>query len=274
MRNKIKVLFLAADPFRTGAPLRLDEEVRAIEHAIRKGTARDTLELVPHLATRTVDLQDALLRHEPQIVHFAGHGKAPGVIYLGDEQGRPHAVGKEALRGLFGILKGSVQVVVLNGCDTLSTVEALSEVVDYTIGMNRPISDESAIVFAQAFYSALAMGRTVLTAFELGVSQLQIEGSAEAGIPMRRIRRGVNLDATLVPVAEAAEEEEGPAAGADVDQDLELDDVEADLANLIADDHHGPGPAEGRVRQKIRAGSVRATELNIVGRRTGPAPRE
>lgn len=272
MRKKIKVLFLAADPFRTGAPLRLDEEVRAIEHAIRKGTARDTLELVPHFATRTVDLQDALLRHEPQIVHFAGHGDTPGVIYLGDEQGRPHAVSKEALRGLFGILKGSVRVVVLNGCDTLPVVESLSEVVDYAIGMSRPVSDESAIVFAQAFYSALAMGRTVLAAFELGVSQLEIEGNPEAGIPMRRIRRGVNLDATLVPPPEAAEEE-GPSRG-DVDQVVELGDVETDLANLIADDRHGPGAAEGRVRQSIRTGSVRAGELNIVGRRTGPPPRE
>jgi hypothetical protein len=273
MRNKIKVLFLAADPFRTGAPLRLDEEVRAIDQAIRRGTARDTLELVPHFATRTTDLQDALMRHAPQIVHFAGHGNAPGVIYLGDEQGRPHAVGKEALRGLFGILKDSVKVVVLNGCDTLSTVEALSEVVDYTIGMSRPISDESAIVFAQAFYSALAMGRTVLSAFELGVCQLQIEGSPEAGTPMRRIRRGVNLDATLVPAAEAAAEAGSP--GGDVDQDLDLEEVEADLANLIADDRQvGPGAAEGRVRQRVRAGSVRAGELNIVGRRTGGPPRE
>lgn len=268
MAKKIKVLFLAADPFRTGASLRLDEEVRAIEQAIRKGTARDTLELVSHFATRTSDLQDALMRHEPQIVHFAGHGNAPGVIYLGDEQGRPHAVGKQALRGLFGVLTGSVRVVVLNGCETLDIVEALSEVVDYTIGMNRPISDRSAIVFAQAFYSALAMGRAVLTAFELGVSQLEIEGSHEAGTPMRRIRRGVNLDATLLPAVDEAEEERSMEA--DVDQDLELGEVEADRASLIADDQYGArDPIPGSVRQRIRAGSVRAGELNITGRRTG-----
>jgi|GEM_PF-1824167 len=272
MRKKIKVLFLAADPFRTGTPLRLDEEVRAVEQAIRKGTARDTLELVSHFATRTRDLQDALLLHEPQIVHFAGHGAAPGVICLGDEHGRPQQVGKEALRKLFGILGGAVRVVVLNGCDTLTIIEALSEVVDYTIGMDRPVTDRSAIVFAQAFYGALAMGRTVLAAFDLGVNQLEMEGNPEATTPVRRIRRGVNLDDTLVPAPAAAEAER--PTGADVDQDLDLGDVEADLANLIADDRHGPGAAEGTVRQKIRIGSVRAGDLNITGRRTGSPPRE
>lgn len=272
MRKKIKVLFLAADPFRTGTALRLDEEVRAIEQAIRRGTARDALELVSHFATRTRDLQDALLLHQPQIVHFAGHGDAPGVIYLGDEFGRPQRVGKEALRNLFGILRESVRVVVLNGCDTLPTVEALSEVVDYTIGMNRPVTDRSAIIFAQAFYGALAMGRPVLTAFDLGVSQLEMEGNPEAATPVRRIRRGVNLDDTLVPAPHLAHAER--PTGAEVDQDLELGDVETDRANLIADDRHGPGSPEGPVRQKIRMGSVRGGELNIVGRRTGSPPRE
>ena len=73
MRDRIRVLFLASDPFRDRAPLRLDEEVRAIDHALRKGSARDRVELVSHFATRTRDLQDALMRHDPQIVHFAGH---------------------------------------------------------------------------------------------------------------------------------------------------------------------------------------------------------
>ncbi len=199
MRNQIKVLFLAADPFRAEAALRLDEEVRAIEQALGRGMARDALELVSHFATRTRDLQDALLLHEPQIVHFGGHGDAPGAVYLGDEHGQPRRMDREALRGVFGILRDPVQVMVLNGCDTPFTMETLSEVVDYTIAMNSPIAHGSAISFAQTFYSALAMGQNVLTAFELGLSQLEMEGRPESAMPVRRIRRGVNLDATLVP---------------------------------------------------------------------------
>jgi hypothetical protein len=192
MRDRIRVLFLASDPFRDRAPLRLDEEVRAIDHALRKGTARDRLELVSHFATRTRDLQDALMRHDPQIVHFAGHADDPGVLYLGDEYGRPRPVGKEALGKLFGILGEWIKVVVLNGCDTLPTVEVLGEVVDYAIGMNRPLTDAAALVFAEAFYGALAMGRTVKESFDLGVCQLEIVGSDESATPVLRIRPGVD----------------------------------------------------------------------------------
>jgi hypothetical protein len=198
MRDRIKVLFLASDPFRDRAPLRLDEEVRAIEHAIRRGRARDRVKLVPYFAARTRDLQDALMLHDPQVVHFAGHGGDRGVIYMGDAHGRPGAVGKEALAELFGILSEWIKVVVLNGCDTLPVVEALSEVVDYAIGMNQPLSDVSAIAFAEAFYGALGMGKTVKMSFDLAVSQLRIDGNAESAIPVLRIRPGVD---PTVPLA-------------------------------------------------------------------------
>jgi hypothetical protein len=198
MRDKIKVLFLASDPFFDRAPLRLDEEVRAVGNALRKGTARDSVELIPYFATRTRDLQEALLRHDPQIVHFAGHGGGSGVIYLGDAQGRPGAVGKEALAKLFGLLSEWVKVVILNGCDTLPIVEALSEVVDYSIGMNQPLGDASAISFARAFYGALGMGKSVQASFDLAVIQLEIEGNPDASIPVLHVRPGVDPVTPLV----------------------------------------------------------------------------
>lgn len=212
MRDKIRVLFLASDPFRDRAPLRLDEEVRVVERAIRVGNARDGVQLIPYFATRTRDLQYALLQHDPQIVHFAGHGDTGG-IYLGDANGRPGVVGKEALATLFGILSEWVKVVILNGCDTLPTVEAVSEVVDYAIGMNQPLSDASAIVFAEAFYGALGMGKTVKDSFELAVNQLRIEGNAEAATPVLRIRPGVDPAVPLVVKPSGAEAATQPPAG-------------------------------------------------------------
>lgn len=207
MREKIKVLFLAADPFWAGARRELDEEMRAIEHALQRGSAGDAVELVAHFAQHVRDVQDALLRHQPHAVHFAAPVDGPGAIYLGDEHGLRQRVGREALRGLLGIASDSVRIVVLDGADTLATVQALSEVADYTIGTNRRAGGGSATGFAAAFYGALAMGRTVLGAFERGLGQL--ERDPEAAAPVRRIRRGVNLDATLVPGANANEEREG-----------------------------------------------------------------
>jgi hypothetical protein len=72
-------------------------------------------------------------------------------------------------------------------------------VADYTIGTNQRPGDGPAIAFAQAFYGALAAGRTVLAAFELGLGQLMFDGGPEDGMPVRRIRPGVDLDATLTP---------------------------------------------------------------------------
>lgn len=218
MREKIKVLFLAADPFQADAAARLEEVVRTIGHAIRTGTAPDTLELVPHLATCACDLRDALLRHHPRIVHLAGPGGVHGALSLADEHGCARPVENEALARLFGAPGGPVRVVVLNGCGTMRTVEALSERVDYTIDLRRAAGDESAAAFAQAFYSALAMGCTVLTAFELGVAQLELEGTPPAALPVRRIRRGVNLDDTLVPRADAPGDQGAAGHASDADE--------------------------------------------------------
>jgi hypothetical protein len=209
MREKIKVLFLAADPFRAGARRELDEQMRAVDHALQRGPARHTVELVAHFAQHVCDVQDALLRHQPQVVHFAAHGDGPAAIYLGDEHGRRQAVDRDALRGLLGVVSDSVRIVVLDGADTFPTVQALSEVADYTIGTNRDAGGVSAIGFVGAFYGALAMGCTVLAAFERGLGRLELEGIPGAAAPVRRIRRGVNLDATLVPGPGAGEEQEG-----------------------------------------------------------------
>lgn len=180
MRDRIEVLFLASNPFREGAPLRLHQEVRGIERALRG--ARHRLKLVPCYAARTRDLRDALMRHDPRVVHFTGHGD-DRLIYLADASGRRGVVGKEALAELFGFLSEWIKVVILNGRDTLPMVDALSEVVDYAIGMNLPLSDPSAIAFAQAFYGALGTGEPVQASFDAAVRV--VEGSAP---PVLRIR--------------------------------------------------------------------------------------
>ena len=73
VNNMIKILFLAANPIGT-SQLRLDEEVRGIEQALRQSEYRERFEIKQHWAVRVIDLQDYLLWHKPNIVHFSGHG--------------------------------------------------------------------------------------------------------------------------------------------------------------------------------------------------------
>ncbi len=194
MEDALRVLFLASDPFRERAAPRLEEEVRAVEGAIGGGAG---VELVPCFAPRTRDLQDALLRHDPRIVHFAGHGDDGGVVYLADAHGRRGVVAKEALAKLFGILSEWIRVVIVNGSDTLPVVEALGEVVDYAIGMDAPLGDASATEFAGAFYRALGTGMPVPASFDLAVSRLPDDDAT----PVLRVRPGVD---PAVPLAVAS----------------------------------------------------------------------
>lgn len=191
MHNTLKILFLSSSPCTVG-PLNFGREVRGIVEAIRKAPERDTLEFVTEWAVRVGDLQGALLLHEPQIVHFSGHGHGGQGILLEDEWGEEHAVDPQALKQLFTILKRSIRVIVLNACESLSTVKAFQDVIDYTIGMAAPITDISAICFSESFYGALASGTTVREAFELGVTRLGMDERAEAGVPRLLVREGAD----------------------------------------------------------------------------------
>src|SRR3954447_17829712 len=189
--DKLKVLFLAANPAGP-QPLQLDEEIRQITAKVRASEHRDSLELVSRWAVRPDDLVQALLEVRPHVVHFSGHGSKAQELILLDDQGNPKPVSKEALAYLFRTLKDNVRVVVLNACYSRPQAEALAEAIDCTIGMNRPIGDEAAIVFAASFYQAVGFGRSVEEAFELGKAALLLEGIPEDQTPELLTHQGVD----------------------------------------------------------------------------------
>lgn len=187
--SSVKVLFLAANPFAANR-LRLDREARYIAEAVRRATGSDAIEFITEWAVREEDLQDALLRHHPAVVHFAGHG-SDGRILLEDERGRPAPVSREALLELFGIFAKEIRLVVLNACDSLPTAEGLRGIIDYSVGMRGRVRDRVAIAFARAFYGALAFGSSVDQAVALGVNRLRTKRFLEADRPTLVVRDGV-----------------------------------------------------------------------------------
>lgn len=141
--------------------------------------------MIPILAVRPGDFQQALLEHKPHIVHFSGHGSSGAEIIVHDKDGRPQPVSKEALIDLFRTLKDNIRVVVLNACWTRAQAEEIAKTIDFTIGMNRPISDGAAIVFSRSFYQAHGFGRTMQEAFDLAKIALRLEGIPEHETPER-----------------------------------------------------------------------------------------
>jgi hypothetical protein len=185
----IRILFLAANPA-DSSPLRLQEESRAIDLALRQTEFRDQFELQQHWAVQVADLQSLLLRHRPHIVHFSGHGSSTSEIILQDEKGASQPVSEAELKQLFSLLKDNIRCVVLNACYSHIQAAALAEEIDCVIGMSDAIGDEASIRFAAAFYQALGYGRDVKTAFGLGCLQIDLANLQQGEIPQLLATRG------------------------------------------------------------------------------------
>jgi len=180
--TKIKILFLAANPVDTNR-LRLDAEIRAIDQSLRKAEFRNRFELQQHWAVQIMDIEEYLLRHRPDIVHFSGHGSRASEIILEEASGRSRPVSANALERLFSILRDNIKCVVLNACYSEQQAQAIAQSIDCVIGMSTAIGDAAAIGFAAAFYQALGYGRDIKTAFDLGCVQINLEGLNEQDTP-------------------------------------------------------------------------------------------
>ncbi len=166
------ILILAANPTSTSR-LRLDEEVREIDEGLRRANKREEFKLEQKWAVRQRDFYRAMLDYQPQIVHFCGHGAGLDGIVSEDETGQPALISADALGSMFKLFatKG-VDCVLLNACYSLVQAEAISQHVNYVIGMTQTVGDKAAVAFAVAFYDAIAAGEEVEFAYELGCSQM------------------------------------------------------------------------------------------------------
>jgi hypothetical protein len=197
---KIKVLFLAANPLDTISPhqppLRLDEEARAIREKIRLSEHRDAVELVPWFAARTDDLLQGLNEHKPHVVHFSGHGADTGELLFQHEDGSTRLVSKAAIVATMKTVArtDNLHLVIFNACFSAGQAAAVVEHVDVAIGMNDPIGDEAARVFAAQFYSALGFGRSVQASFDQARAALLLAGIPEEDTPELYAGDGIDPD--------------------------------------------------------------------------------
>ncbi len=207
----VKILFVSANPGDRDH-LVVDEEYRAIEQRIRQARHREAFQLIACPAARRSDLQDALLEHAPHIVHFACHGSRQAEIdLLGDGPGAA-PVSADSLASIFEVLHDDLVLVVFNACFASTQASAVRPFATATIGMQSRVTDRASIAFASALYGALAYGRSVQEAFELGCAALDppenqipalFERTPDAGKLhlVTRSRRGPALMAVLLVCA-------------------------------------------------------------------------
>lgn len=181
--NIISILFMTANPSDTGH-LRLDEELREIQLALLKSELRDSFHLEVGMAVRLEDLQNALIRVKPRIVHFSGHGASTGELILEDDRRQSRHIDSATLAPLFKAVRDKVDCVVLNVAFSSKLAEVIAKEVKYVIGMRGAIRDQAAIAFSSGFYSALAFGRSIEDAFGIGCAQIDLLGLAGGDVPI------------------------------------------------------------------------------------------
>ncbi len=193
----LTILVLAANPL-DSERLRLDAEVRALDAALRQGAAGGRFDLRQQWAVRSGDLIDALLRHRPAILHFAGHGDADGNLIVEDFAGLAAPIRPAAFAALLAAVPG-VRGVVLNVCWSDAQAAALLPHVEWVVGMAQEVADSAAVDFAAGFYRGLAAGETVATAVALGQAQILLAATdpdlaaEQAALVQLRVRGGGKL---------------------------------------------------------------------------------
>lgn len=186
----ISILFLASDP-RDQVRLRLGEEFREIQEKLKMSQLRDLFRMeLPQLSLRPGDIMQALLDTRPQIVHFSGHGNKNGLCFE-DNEGDSFIVTSAALGTLFEQFNEDVNCIVLSACYSEVQADALSQHIDYIIGMNSSISDTAAILFATGFYRGLGGGRSIEDAYKLGCVEMRLYGNQEYEPPILTKRKSV-----------------------------------------------------------------------------------
>ena len=185
--NKVKILFLAADPS-DATRLRLGQELRDIREKLQLSKQSNSFELNSRESVRPGDITQAIHDIAPQIVHFSGHGENTGQLCFENVVGNAQLVEPDALAALFELIADEVKCVVLNACYSESQAKAISTHIPFVIGMNKAIGDKSAISFAVGFYKALGAGHSFEKAYKFAQVEMQLEGISEYFTPVIYIK--------------------------------------------------------------------------------------
>lgn len=163
-----KLLILSSNPRRD---LNLNREISDLNNAIRR---LDNVEVILGLEACAQDLPDLLAEHNPQFVHFCGHGTGKAGLVFQDEDGLEQLLSTEVLAHIFNVFANDIHCVVLNACNSNYQAEAIVEHINYVIGMNQSVLDEAAQLFSVGFYKGLATGKSIEQAYEMGRIAIQI----------------------------------------------------------------------------------------------------
>ena len=190
----MKILILEANPHQD---LDVNEEIRDLQNVIQDSRDREELDIHIELEVESTKLQHLMLDHQPNIVHFCGHGAGKdGLVF------RDCKIDADHLSHIFESCQHYLQCVVLNACYSEVQANEIVKYIPYVIGINNTIADKDAIAFSIGFYQALGYGRSFEHAYRCGckaIEKLQISNGL--------IDRGAIAEYTrkLIPINDVSE---------------------------------------------------------------------
>ena len=131
-----------------------------------------------------LDLLSNLIKKEPAILHFGGHGTKSGSLVFQNKAGNTQSATAASVTRVFNTLPPAVRLVFLNACYSKVQAEAIRKIIDFTVGMNDKIGDAAAIEFATGFYMSLAEEIPVSAAHYAGIAALDLLGIPEEDTPV------------------------------------------------------------------------------------------
>lgn len=167
LRGKVTILYVTADPAEeVPRHIRKEQEHRDLSIALERGKYGEAFNVEWSSSSRLTDLYNSIIRHEPHIIHFAGHAGAGGLSFE-DDVGRRQSITPGQLASMMGnaVQTRRLGVVVLNACYTAEQCDSISDHVGYVVSMGGTVDDKAAILFADFFYASLGHGTSVPDAF-------------------------------------------------------------------------------------------------------------
>ena len=201
-KEKINILFIASNPdiefvdddgnTKQKQKLKLEKEAREIHESIQKSLKRDSISFQTRWATRITDLLQYINEVNPTILHFSGHGTSDGKLVFQDNNDKPKLLSMDALVELINASSDNLRLVVLNNCFSSIISEKIVDNIEASIGMNNPIGDQAAIVFASQLYSSIGFGLSLEKAFQQAIVALKLYEIPEEQTPQLYLSDGID----------------------------------------------------------------------------------
>ena len=169
--GKKRIVFLAAD---THHDLKLADEEKIISTLLKSKARKFEYSRITEL--NAYKLNDVLIKENPCILHYSGHGEVEGILLFDEDQNLVVA-STESLKKIFQSAKSllAIECIILNSCFSRGQAAALRPFCRYLIGTTSAIEDQDAISFSEAFYRNIQVGLSIRKAYDSAMAQLAID---------------------------------------------------------------------------------------------------